>query len=276
MDPIKDLDNLLNVTLETANSLKLVKPETNPKDFSVLSVKSKSLANYQINLLKIKLFQIDSPGESLQNDPDISETVFATTRDRTKLERIRNLELKIQPKIDNYMKILKEGGIDRNDPNYTRSGLMEGSDSDDDTTDSDEHDGRNSDKNSNSINGQFKGFDGSDEDRSDQGSGSEIETEKFKSASATASSEKYVPPKLKPTPYPFDKPTKLNPNSQKSTATSKINQDHIADLEGPGATGKIEKSRQKALKSRSALGELIETIGDAPIESIEVPIQPVN
>jgi len=262
MDPLKDLENFLNVTLETVGSLKSLKLSSN-KSYTepILTVKTKCLANYQLNLLKIKQYQTENPGASLQEDEDTSEAVYQTTVERTKLERIRNLENKVQPKIDNYLRILEEGKVDEKDPNFLRPKL----DSDDDDDDDENYDDSISEKSSGSEQKSKQKFDGDDEEIDSDEFGADTDEEDTSAQTTKKSSKthlelkderqnkptgKYVPPKLVPAPYPFEKPTKQDSESS--------------------------KKKEKALKSNSAMAELLNELGDAPTETMERGANPTS
>ena len=138
MDPFVDLDNHLNLALENAAALQAQKSTSKNNRFpgeDILTVKLKNLVKYQLNLIKIKKFQSQNPGGSLEQ---IEDVVFDSTVNRTVLERIRGLEIKIQPKIDNYLKILEEGKSGQA-KEMLRSGILDDSDSDDNDDDDDDH-----------------------------------------------------------------------------------------------------------------------------------------
>ena len=138
MDPFVDLDNHLNLALENAAALQAQKSTSKNDRFpgeDILTVKLKNLVKYQLNLIKIKKFQSQNPGGSLEQ---IEDVVFDSTVNRTVLERIRGLEIKIQPKIDNYLKILEEGKSGQA-KEMLRSGILDDSDSDDNDDDDDDH-----------------------------------------------------------------------------------------------------------------------------------------
>lgn len=160
----------------------------------ILSVKIKALTKYQSQLLKIKKFQATNRDKSLK---EIEDEIFESTVQRTILERIRPLELKIQPKIDVMIKTIKEGGISKNDPINLKPNLLN-------DLDSDQQSGSDDDNNSNND----KSSDIEDDIKDDQISSEENEPK--------SSKQIYKPPQIRAVHYPGDKSEKSEIKLQKS------------------------------------------------------------
>lgn len=166
----------------------------------------------------------------------IEDKIFETCQDRTTLERIKNLEQKIQPKIDNNLKLLEEGIQDS--AGQLKSGILDESDSD------------NSEASEASETGSGKDSAGDDEEIDSDEFGGNTDDEDTanakKSTSKSSGGEKsgvYKISKLNPTPYPHDRPSKKQEQEEKSA----------------------EKNRKKAFNS-SKITDLLDEFSSAPTE----------
>ena len=174
-----ELDRALSTVLTATDKLKeLTKNyhDNTGQEYSgegLFMVKAKCLARYQKSLLKI--ISTKSKRESLAA---VEDEVMNTCKQRTILERIRPLELKLQPKIDKMLKVQedrKSGGVNLKD-------LEDSSDENDEVEN----------KSNENID-------------SDEEIDSEIESDNEYGEKSTEKSEKlkkYVPPKLNSVPYP--------------------------------------------------------------------------
>merc|ERR1711981_40471 len=134
MTEVNELCQSLDKAIEAAEQL-AVEKSVGEKYYGepIYDCKIKTFAGYQRDLVKV--VEAKSKGVSLTF---IDDTIYDSCVKRTILERIRPLELKVQPRIDKLLKTMEEGGLDKSDPLNFKPNLADFSDSD--SSDNDEND----------------------------------------------------------------------------------------------------------------------------------------
>jgi len=186
----------------------------------LFNVKAKCLAKYQKSLINILSAKVGK--KSLAT---VEDAIFESCRQRTILERIRPLELKLQPKIDKMIKIQVEGGAGKGG-GVNLKDLEDSSDESGDEEDGEKGKKDEMDEDDEEIDSEIE----------DDGSGKEDGGKKAEKP------KKYVPPKLNSVPYPGE--------FEAETSDKKI--------------AREEKARARALKS-SQLEALEFFYGDKPL-----------
>merc|ERR1712226_887177 len=122
---MEDLERAVDKALELALDLKKTTAENSYNGEGIYHVKTRALAKYEQCLLQVALAK--SQKKSLGS---IEETIYQSAVQRTILERIRPLELKLQPMIDKMLKIQADG-LDEKDPLRFKPSMADMSDSSD-------------------------------------------------------------------------------------------------------------------------------------------------
>merc|ERR1711879_385548 len=122
----EELNQALDKAIKLATDLQTCKSDSNNKYHGepILDAKLKTFAAYQKTLVEINNHK--ASGKSLV---EIEDLIYDTTVKRTILERIRPLEMKVQPRIDKLIKTYEEGGsLSKSDPRNFRPNLLGDSD----------------------------------------------------------------------------------------------------------------------------------------------------